>query len=474
MKRRPRLAVEYGVRGDLFGRKGLNGLAQYFRDNPEVFLRDITVLGTGSEQVGDVPTWLARTADKFGVYREFSGWDQFASRFEYIPRLCSDPAAYAAIAKRVKKWKAENEEGEVMFYFSLPYTAYLKTLEAMCANDMRALGHCSWLLFDKPWAITLDGLDQIRSRVELLGVTDSKRRGVDHFCHKHGFDQYMTWAYGNAVMNCALTGQNVARVKFVITETLGTEGRKYDGWMVDTQLNHVNLLIAATLANPMIRGAEYIPRNLQESIDSLSYNPDPNLPEDENRRRQAEFFSRIQIAARYGYCHEDHCKPERVPTAGYISFTPHVNRWPGNTRFEVFHAKNAPEKTMEVWFYLRSGEILRFALDTWQLEQRVWGWQRLGRRLRIDQRGLQAHVESEFYPVPDELADGYPQVVRAFLNGDFSRFMTLGYQREAIRFTMPIAAALDRAGPDAGVWYHKGSLPFGKADLAPDKLVRLT
>lgn len=478
----PTLIVLVGSLGDLFQKKLLQALWNTrleFLDRGET--RPFHVLST---DVRDFPpdtqnfrAFLEAAGHRNVRNSGVSGWKEFLDDdFEFV-KSGRDVEQSRELFARIKAYKERHPNAPVVFYLSIPYSSNIPVLKQI-RHYLRGVewSRDIYVVLEKPAEVTVEAVRKIKSLCIECAIPPENVGIVEHFVLKHGYRQFLRWAYEDPTHREVLKGDYLAKVTVKVTERIGTEGRAYDGILVDSALNHGAALLASVLGNPWDNGFDKLRTSLPPRLKRLYFEvpTDGSMREEVARQRYDEFESKLKRRGAYGICIEDHCGPDRtVPTGLLIRCNPTTNRLNGSTLLEYQHQKNAPIKYTGIGFTFKNGNgsptvYWDFMIDGEEPETqaRIWGFKKSSNALlSSDERDRRRLIESHYESVPDRFVDGYPHVIAAITGfgqpdrrPKMNELMGLDFQENSILALEGTAKVLDST--DRRIHFHKGQDPF--------------
>ncbi|MCB0002242.1 MAG: glucose-6-phosphate dehydrogenase [Anaerolineae bacterium] len=250
--------VIFGASGDLTHRK----LVPAFHTlkckglMPEQF----TVLGVSRSQMTDdefrdhlrtgVQAYCKNKPDECGP------WDEFASRFHYIPIDYDDPESYQKIAAWLGSCWDNRGSASCLFYLATPPSLYEPIVAQLGAANM-AHPEDGWrrIVVEKPFGHDLKSAQRLNQEVHRVFEEDQVYR-IDHYLGKETVQNLLVFRFANAIFEPLWNRNYIDAVFITVAESVGVGRRAgyYDeaGVMRDMVQNHVLQLLTLTTMEPPV------------------------------------------------------------------------------------------------------------------------------------------------------------------------------------------------------------------------------
>ena len=248
--------VIFGASGDLTHRK----LVPAFHTlkckglMPEQF----TVLGVSRSQMSDdefrdhlrtgVQAYCKNKPDECGP------WDEFASRFHYIPIDYDDPESYQKIAAWLGSCWDNRGSASCLFYLATPPSLYEPIVAQLGAANM-AHPEDGWrrIVVEKPFGHDLKSAQRLNQEVHRVFEEDQVYR-IDHYLGKETVQNLLVFRFANAIFEPLWNRNYIDAVFITVAESVGVGRRAgyYDeaGVMRDMVQNHLLQLLALVAMEP--------------------------------------------------------------------------------------------------------------------------------------------------------------------------------------------------------------------------------
>jgi glucose-6-phosphate 1-dehydrogenase len=243
------LFVIFGATGDLAERMLLPSLYCLHRDG--LLPASLIILGTSRSALSDAvfADHVRASVEKRVPTAEFQADSlaSFLTRVRYQAASFDDPAAFAALAARIKELRT----GDVVYHLSTAPKFYAQVCANLSAAGLSGLG--TRVLLEKPIGLDLLSATAINNGVGLAFDEDRIFR-VDHYLGKEGVQNLLALRFGNALFEPLWNARHIEQVQITVAETVGVEGRAeyYDesGAMRDMLQNHMLQLLCLTAMEP--------------------------------------------------------------------------------------------------------------------------------------------------------------------------------------------------------------------------------
>jgi glucose-6-phosphate 1-dehydrogenase len=236
----------FGATGDLAQRMLLPSLFALCADKR---LDDgLEIVGTARSSM-DKATFrnFAREAlDKYLPANRKGSYAQFLNRLSYHPLDASDPAGFAALAKKVGK----PGKGLAIFLSTAP-ALFEPTIAGLAASGL-ATGNVR-IGLEKPLGTDLQSSRQINDAVA-AAFPESRIFRIDHYLGKETVQNLLALRFANILFEPLWNAAHIDHVQITVAETVGLEGRVgfYDGAgaLRDMVQNHMLQLLALVAMEP--------------------------------------------------------------------------------------------------------------------------------------------------------------------------------------------------------------------------------
>ncbi|MBI1792178.1 MAG: glucose-6-phosphate dehydrogenase [Acidobacteria bacterium] len=345
--------VIFGANGDLTKRKLLPALYRLMyerRLSPGFAVVGISRTAMSDDQFRD------KMRDPVSRYLEDSPFDEdvwkgFAQGLFYMSGDVADPAAYAALAARLREIEQTRKTGgNVLFYLSTQPSQY-----AIAAAGLGAAGIANgqgWrrLVVEKPFGSDLGSARALSHKLqEVFAESDVYR--IDHYLGKETVQNILAFRFGNGIFEPLWNRRYVNHVQITAAESIGVEGRgayyQESGALRDMIQNHL-LQVMATIA--MEPSATFEPGAVRDERAKLlrSIRVMKSGEVRENAVAGQYGPARIGGAEVPGFRQEAGVAPDaRIDTYAAVTFFVDNWRWAG-VPFYIRTGKRLPKRVSEI------------------------------------------------------------------------------------------------------------------------------
>src|ERR1700676_1511460 len=184
-------------------------------------------------------------------------WSDFASRLYYHTGDYGNPAAYTALAARLKELSEKNDlGGNRLFYLSTPPEVYFDIIDQIGkAGLAKPSSPNSWvrIIVEKPFGRDLASAKELNRRV--LNVFEEHQvYRIDHYLGKDTVQNLLVLRLGNGIFEPLWNPNYLDHVQITAAETLGVERRggfyETTGALRDMIQSHVLQLTSLVAVEP--------------------------------------------------------------------------------------------------------------------------------------------------------------------------------------------------------------------------------
>ena len=259
-----------GATGDLTGRKLAPALYNLLLGG---FLPpEFTVVGMARRPMDDEAfrTHLHEGINEFSRNRPIKAgiWEGMARGIEYQPGDFDDPAAWAALATRLKRIDRDRgTAGNRLFYLAVPPVRYPEIVRQMAAAGLSGQSDGSgWtrVIVEKPFGSDLGTAQALNAALRDVFAEEQIYR-IDHYLGKETVQNLSVFRFGNGLFEPIWNRRYIDSVQITVAETVGVarRGEFYDatGALRDIVQNHVLQLLAMFAMEPPV---EFSPEDLRD------------------------------------------------------------------------------------------------------------------------------------------------------------------------------------------------------------------
>ena len=243
----PQVVVLFGATGDLARRKLLPGL--YHLDDAG-FLPDARIIGVSLDEISaDQFREIARAAHEQFFKREDrdTGWDDFASRLDYVPLSAGAGALKAAVERAELSLGTECRR---LHYLSVPPSAALSAVRLL---GEAGLVERSRIVLEKPFGTDLESARSLNAQLHEVFSEDQIFR-IDHFLGKEPAQNILAFRFANGLFEPIWNRNFIDHVQIDVPETLslGTRSAFYEqtGAYRDMVVTHLFQILAFMAMEP--------------------------------------------------------------------------------------------------------------------------------------------------------------------------------------------------------------------------------
>jgi glucose-6-phosphate 1-dehydrogenase len=480
--------VIFGGAGDLSRRKLLPALYNLRLDG--VLPANFAVVGFArTDHTDDSYRKLARESVEKYSRRPLDAqqWADFERSVFYVRGAFNDPAAFAALKKRLDEIEPGcGVPGNHVYYLSIA-----PSLFAACCEQLRAAGLVasldgsapfSRIIIEKPIGHDLASAREIN---ETLSAVFDERQifRIDHYLGKETVQNIMVMRFGNAIFEPLWNQKYIDHVQITVAEEegVGTRAGYYEeaGALRDMVQNHIlQVLCLTAMEPPWAMDANVVRDHKLEVLQCLR----PITGKDVERTVvRAQYGAGLHHGGDVpGYRREAGVKPDST-TETYVALKVFVDNWRwAGVPFFIRTGKRLPKRASEIAVQFKDVPPILFAADPANpVEPNV-----LALRIQPDE-GLSLRISAKvpgpkvrIYPVKmdfrygstfgEQAPEAYERLLLEVMAGDATLFM----RRDAVEASWTwVTNVLD-------TWQHSGNrwLPeYAAGSWGPveaDKLIR--
>jgi glucose-6-phosphate 1-dehydrogenase len=478
----PTVFVIFGAGGDLTWRKLVPALFNLRVDRhlPEKF----AVVGMARKGMDDA---AFRERLKDGVERfsrrgkaDEAAWTSFAQGLHYIPGDLTDPAAGAALERKLAEIEgAWGGRSNRIYYFAVP-----PALLEPGAAALRRLGVCRDCALDRIVVEKPFGRDLASARAlnhSLAGMfAESQIYRIDHYLGKETVQNILAFRFANSIYEPIWNRRYIDHVQITVAETVGVEDRGgyFDtaGALRDMAQNHLlQVLCLMAMEPPISFDADEVRNKKVDVLRAIR----PVHHDDVHRMAVRGQYRKGTVLGEAvpGYREEKRVDPDSN-TETFAAFKFHIEnwRWQG-VPFYLRTGKRLHAKVSEVSVVFRSPPHQLFpsaAVESWQPNRivlRIQPEDGIGTRIQVKRPGarlLLGAVDMQFRyseafkaPTPE----AYETLLLDAIRGDATLFMRADQVECAWAVVAPILEAWESVPPADFPDYAAGSWGPETAEL---------
>ncbi|MBI5835580.1 MAG: glucose-6-phosphate dehydrogenase [Armatimonadetes bacterium] len=352
----PCVFVLFGATGDLTARKLVPALWQLVRGGlaPKQFF----VLGVARRAKSDdeFRAEMRAAVDKFGRDRpaDEAEWEAFAQRLGYCVCEFTQPAAYQALAQRLRGIDASHgTAGNRLYYLAVApeffegITSSLHEAELIGPDQA---GGWRRVVIEKPFGTDLASAARLSGHLHGL-LTEDQIYRIDHYLGKETVQNLLTLRFGNAIFEPLWNRNHIEHVQITVAETegIGRRGEFYDqtGALRDMVQNHMMQLLALVAMEPPVTWEAGAIRDEKAKV--LRALPAWTPAQVASRVVRAQYTRGTLAGVEMpGFTEEAGIAPDSL-TESYVAMrlTLDTWRWSG-VPFYLRHGKRLPKRTTEI------------------------------------------------------------------------------------------------------------------------------
>ena len=456
----PCTLVIFGAAGDLARRKLVPAVYNLALDG--VLPANFAVVGFARRELSDEEF---RASGREGVDRfsrrisESARWSEFERGLFYVPGSFEDPAAYAALKKRIEEVEPGfGIPGNRVFYLSVPPSEIVP-----CVRQLEAAGLLgrdepgkpfSRVIVEKPIGHDLASAREIDGAVS--SVCDEKQIfRIDHYLGKETVQSLLVMRFANSIFEPLWNQKYIDHVQITVAEEegVGTRANYYEGAgaLRDMVQNHILQLLCLVAMEPPFEMTADVVRDHKVAV-LKCLRPIPLGDEMDRHVVRAQYAAGFHRGVEVpGYRREDRVKADST-TETYVAIKAFVDHWRGaGVPFYLRTGKRLPTRASEIAVQFKDVPQMLFNASGTPLEPNV-----LAIRIQPDE-GLSLRIATKLpgtrvriYPVKmdfrygstfgDQSPEAYERLLLDVMAGDATLFM----RRDAVEASWAwVTAILD-------------------------------
>ena len=435
--------VIFGGAGDLARRKLLPALTNLSLDG--VLPSNFAVIGSARRDLDDESFRnLAREGIERYSRRQIDPdhWNDFGRAVFYVRGSLDDPAAYAALKRRLEQIEPQfGIPGNRVFYLSIP-----PSLIELCVQQLEAAGlvtdpHQSppftRVIVEKPIGRDLESARKVNAT--LANVLDEQQTfRIDHYLGKETVQNILVMRFGNSIFEPLWNQKYIDHVQITVAEEegIGTRAGYYEeaGALRDMMQNHIlQLLCLTAMEPPWSMTADVVRDHKLEVLNCLRPISESDVDKFVVRAQYgAGFHNGLDVP---GYRREDRVQSDST-TETYVALKLFIDNWRwAGVPFYLRTGKRMPKRSSEIAVQFKDVPPILFNADPKaRLEPSV-----LALRIQPDE-GLSLRISTKLpgtkvrlYPVKmdfrygttfgEQSPEAYERLLLNVMAGDATLFM---------------------------------------------------
>ncbi|HEV3030665.1 MAG TPA: glucose-6-phosphate dehydrogenase [Polyangia bacterium] len=256
----PATMVIFGASGDLTKRKLVPALYSLARDR--LLPARFAVVGYARKPLtepalrDELRAGCAEFARRRPVDPEL--WNTFANNVFYQEGSYDDPAAYAALKRRLEEIEAAlGLPGNRVFYLSIPPTSFATVVEHLGASGLTTTAgdRFARVIIEKPFGTDLATAQALNRDVHKC-LTEKQVYRIDHYLGKETVQNLLVFRFANGIFEPIWNNRFVDHVQITGAETVGVEGRggyfESAGILRDMVQNHLFQVVSLASMEPPV------------------------------------------------------------------------------------------------------------------------------------------------------------------------------------------------------------------------------
>jgi glucose-6-phosphate 1-dehydrogenase len=368
--------VIFGASGDLTARKLIPALYHLCKETQ--MPADFRIVGFARREKTDESwrTELRQDLEQFSRSKpvDEAVWKDFAQHITYCQGDLEEPAAYAALEKRLTSFGSEPLRRNLLFYLATMPSQFGPAVERLhesgLLNNRNGDGAKGWqrIVVEKPFGHDVESARQLNRELTRYAGEQQVFR-IDHYLGKETVQNILMFRFSNAIFERLWNRDSIDHVQITVSEELGVgqRGGYYEeaGALRDMVQNHMlQVLSLIAMEPPVSLEAEAIRDEKVKLLKSIR----PMSAEDVARQvvRGQYFAGMVKGESRLGYRQEAKVKTDsNVET--YVALKLFIDNWRwSGVPFYLRTGKSLPASASEVRVQFRRTPHVLFAAQCGQ------------------------------------------------------------------------------------------------------------
>lgn len=254
----PFTMVIFGGAGDLSRRKILPAL--YHLHTEATFLKDFTILATGSREFSDdqykevVKDALQRFTPDDYTEAEYIA---FSEHLHYLSGDVKEEKFYATLCEKIDEVSHFESvvEPNILFYLAVPPGLFPTIVNCLNTSHLCKGIYTSKIIVEKPFGTNESSAREL-NRIMLKAFDETQIFRIDHYLGKETVQNILFFRFGNSIFEPLWDRHYIDHVQITVAESIGIEHRgvfyEQAGVVNDIVQNHIMQLMALVAMEPPV------------------------------------------------------------------------------------------------------------------------------------------------------------------------------------------------------------------------------